>query len=179
MGAALLLLVVGVALLLLTNVQCNRCTNNLLDVAQEQGKGEVLNEVRHLVSSGLSNIPRHWNQHPIRKFSRIRSQLCVVDSVLCRKYTPGPLEKEKIVPVVPLSLQPTPIKANHDIISSGHQGVEKTLQRLNCTAFWIGMAKDTELYTGVVWCAKGPSCQCRYRSNDEYSNWTPLANVGC
>ena len=41
----------------------------LEDVAQEQGKDEVLNVVRRLVSSGLSNQPRHWNQHPIRKFS--------------------------------------------------------------------------------------------------------------
>ena len=68
----------------------------LEDVAQEQGKDEVLNEVRHVVSSGLSNQPRHWNQHPIRIFSRIRSQLCVVDGVLCCKYTPGSLEKEKL-----------------------------------------------------------------------------------
>ena len=41
----------------------------LEDVAHKQGKDEVLNEVRRLVSSGLSNQPRHWNQHPIRKFS--------------------------------------------------------------------------------------------------------------
>ena len=133
---------------------------SLEDVAQEQGKDELLQEVRRLVSSGFSNQPRHWNQHSIRKFSRIRSQLCVVDGVLCRKYTPGPLEKEKTVPVVPLSLQPTALKANHDIISSGHQGVEKTLQRLKRTAYWIGMAKDTT--AGVVWCAKGPSCQCQH-----------------
>ena len=53
---------------------------------------------------------------------------------------------EKIVPIVPLSLQPTALRANHDIISSGHQGVEKTLQRLKHTAYWIGMAKDKELY---------------------------------
>eukprot|EP00731_Ephydatia_muelleri_P009180 Em0004g1518a len=121
----------------------------LEDVAQEQGNDEVLNEVRRLVSSGLSNQPRRWNQHPIQKFSRIRSQLYVADGVLCRKYTPGPLEKEKIVPVVPLSLQPTVLKANYDIISSGHQGVEKTLQSLKHTAYWIGMAKDMELYCKI------------------------------
>ena len=61
--------------------------NTLEDVAQEQGKDEVLNEVRCLVSSGLSNQPRHWNQHPIQKFSRIRSQCCVVDGALCNTWT--------------------------------------------------------------------------------------------
>ena len=141
----------------------------LEDVAQEQGNNEVLNEVRRLVSSGLSNQPRHWNQHPIRKFSRIRSQLCVVDGVLCRKYTPGPLEKEKIVPIVPLSLQPTALKANHDIISSGHQGVEKTLQRLKHTAYWIGMAKDTALYCR--------SCMVCQRSKLPMPTPVPMTNV--
>ena len=50
----------------------------LEDVAQEQGKDEVLNEVRRLVSSGLNNQPRHWNQHSIRKFSctNSKSALC-------------------------------------------------------------------------------------------------------
>ena len=43
----------------------------LEDVAQEHGKDEALNEVRRLVSSGLSNQPRHWNQPSIRNFSRI------------------------------------------------------------------------------------------------------------
>ena len=37
----------------------------LEDVAQEQGKDEVLNDVRRLVSSGLSNQTQHWNHHPI------------------------------------------------------------------------------------------------------------------
>eukprot|EP00731_Ephydatia_muelleri_P017330 Em0010g428a len=115
---------------------------SLEDVAQEQSKDEVLHKVRRLVSFGS---PRHWNQHPYRQFSRIQSQLCVVDGVLCHKYTPGLLEEEKTVPVVPLSLQPTVLKATPNIISSGHQGVEKTLQRLKHTAYWFGMAKDTEL----------------------------------
>ena len=138
----------------------------LEDVAQEQGKEVMSNEVRRLVSSGLSNQPRHWNQHPIQKFSRIRSQLCVVDGVLCRKYTPGPLE---IVLVVSLSLQPTALKANHDIISSGYQGVEKTLQRLKLTAYWIGMAKDTELYCR--------SCMVRQRSKRPMLTPVPMTNI--
>ena len=148
----------------------------LEDVAQGQGKDEMLNEVRRLVSSGLSNQPRHWNQRPIQKFSRIRSQLCVIDGVLCHKYTPGPLEKEKIIPVVPLSLQPTALKANHDIISSGHQGVEKILQRLKRTAYWIGMATILQELYGVP---KVQAANADTRSNDEYSNWTPLADIGC
>ena len=135
----------------------------LEDVAQEQGKDEVLNEVRRLVSSGLSNQPQHWNQHPIRKFSQI---LCVVDGVLCRKYTPGPLEK---VPVIPLSLWPTALKANHDIISSGHQVVEKTLQRLKRTAYWIGMAKDMELYCR--------SCMVCQRSKLPMPTPVPMTNI--
>ena len=71
------------------------------------------------------------------------------------------LEKVKIVPVVPLSWQPTALKANHDIISSGHQSIEKTLQRLKHTAYWhIGLeGPRTRSYTaGVVWQMLGCSC---------------------
>ena len=61
------------------------------------------------------------------------------------------MEREKIVPVVPLLLQPTALKANHDIISSGHQGVEKTLQTLkrNSILDWNGQGHGAilqELY---------------------------------
>ncbi|KAL5506361.1 hypothetical protein EMCRGX_G007983 [Ephydatia muelleri] len=102
-------------------------------------------------------------------YTKIRSQLCVDDGVLCRKYTPGPLEKEKTVPVVPLSLQPTALKATHDTISSGHQGVEKTLQRLKCTAYWFEMAKDTELYCR--------SCMVRQRSKLPMPTLIPMTNI--
>eukprot|EP00731_Ephydatia_muelleri_P015468 Em0008g1188a len=93
--------------------------------------------------------------------------------------TPGPLEEEQTVPVVPLSLQPTALKATHDIISSEHQGVEKTLQRLKRTAYWFGMAKGhramlQELY-GVP---KVQAANANTDSNDQYSNWTPLADAG-
>eukprot|EP00731_Ephydatia_muelleri_P035282 Em0111g7a len=61
------------------------------------------------------------------------------------------------------------LKANHDIISSGHQGVEKTLQRLKRTAYWIGMAKDTEL------CCR--SCMVCQRSKLPMLTPVPMTNI--
>eukprot|EP00731_Ephydatia_muelleri_P002325 Em0001g2325a len=65
--------------------------------------------------------------------------------------------------------EPTALKANHDIISSGHQGVEKTLQRLKRTAYWIGMANDTELY-----CRSCIVCQ---RSKLPMPTPVPMTNI--
>ena len=47
---------------------------------------------------------------------------------------------------MPTSLQEVAIHSCHDIISAGHQGIEKTLDRLKQMAYWVGMAKATELY---------------------------------
>ncbi|KAL5502479.1 hypothetical protein EMCRGX_G009263 [Ephydatia muelleri] len=66
-------------------------------------------------------------------------------------------------------LQPTALKANHDIISSGHQGVEKNLQRLKRTAYWIGIAKDTELYCR--------SCMVCQRSKLPMPTPVPMTNI--
>eukprot|EP00731_Ephydatia_muelleri_P038690 Em0863g2a len=63
----------------------------------------------------------------------------------------------------------TSLKVNHDIISSGHQGVEKTLQRLKRTAYWIGMAKDTELYCR--------SCMVCQRSKLPMPTPVPMTNI--
>ena len=66
----------------------------------------------------------------------------MVGGVHCRSFVPGPLEETIIVPVIPNSLQ----KMAHDVISAGHQGTEKALDRLKHVAYWVGMAKATELY---------------------------------
>ena len=78
----------------------------------------------------------------------------IVDGVLCRSYTPIPLAEEITVPVLPSSLRADTLKLNHDIPSAGHQGFEKTLDRLRQNAYWVSMAKDVERY-----CRECTTCQ--------------------
>ena len=50
------------------------------------------------------------------------------------------------VPVIPLSLQPKLLHQTHDEPSAGHQGFDKTLNRLQQQAYWVGMASDVNKY---------------------------------
>ena len=58
------------------------------------------------------------------------------------------------VPVLPESLKREALQRNHDAPSAGHQGVEKTLQRLKQEVFWADMAKDVNQY-----CSQCVVCQ--------------------
>ena len=52
------------------------------------------------------------------------------------------------------------LQRNHDAPSSGHQGMEKTLERLRLEAYWVNMARDVERYCrecGVCQQAKLPA----------------------
>ena len=53
----------------------------------------------------------------------------MVGGVLCRSFVPGPLEETISVPVIPNSLQEMALHNCHDVISAGHQGTEKALDR--------------------------------------------------
>ena len=95
-----------------------------------------------------------WRQHPLRRYRQLWSQLQLIDGIVCRRYAPSPASDVISVPVLPESLQREALQRNHDAPSAGHQGIEKTLQRLKQEAFWANMAKDVNQY-----CSKCVVCQ--------------------
>ena len=102
-------------------------------------------------------IPAHsgnWRQHPLRRYRQIWSQLRLIDGIVCRRYAPSPASDVISVPVLPESLQKEALQRNHDAPSAGHQGMEKTLQRLKQEAFWVHMAREVNEY-----CNKCVVCQ--------------------
>ena len=44
---------------------------------------------------------QEWNQHPLQQYQQLWTQLRIIDGVLCRKYTPGPMNGAVIVPILP------------------------------------------------------------------------------
>ena len=55
------------------------------------------------------------------------------DGVVCQKYLPGLTRHIGIVPIIPLSLCQTILARNHDTPSAGHQGVERTVEKVRTT----------------------------------------------
>ena len=61
--------------------------------------------------------------------------------------------------IVPRKLRPDVLKEYHDVVTSGHFGTKKTLQRLRQRFYWVGMRHDVNEWcrTCEVCCAKkGP-----------------------
>ena len=99
-------------------------------ILEEQQRDAVLQQViQHLKSQNSTSKP-NWKQFPLKRYSQLLKQLHLVDGVLCRRFVPGPLEEIITVPVMPTSLQEVALHSCHDIMSAGHQGTEKTLDRL-------------------------------------------------
>ena len=57
---------------------------------------------------------------------------------------PGPTSGTITVPILPHSLQHEALLHNHDAPDSGHQGADKTLERLYMEAYWVSMASDVD-----------------------------------
>ena len=87
-------------------------------------------------------------------YQQLWHQLKLVEGIVCREYTPGPTEDQKVVPIYPATLRQEVLRRNHDAPSAGHLGPEKTLQRLRQEAYWVNMARDVTHY-----CEQCVTCQ--------------------
>ena len=85
--------------------------------------------------------------------SRLHTSPCAV-TLACRHYTPSPIAEAITVPILPTALRQAALQHNHDAPTAGHQGFERTLDRLRQEAYWVSMAKDVEKY-----CRECTKCQ--------------------
>ncbi|KAL5477929.1 hypothetical protein EMCRGX_G024787 [Ephydatia muelleri] len=111
----------------------------LLTDASAVGIGAVLEQEGHPIAYASRSLTPSERQYSVIE----RECLAAVFAV--KQFVPGPLEEVITVPVM-TSLQLEILRSCHDIISAGHQGTGKTLDRLKRVAYWVGMAKATELY---------------------------------
>ena len=87
---------------------------------------------------------RKWKHPPLHRYRQLWSQLKLVNGIVYRRYSPGPLLDPVDVPIVPTSLQGQFLFDNHSSAAAGHQGPVKTLQRLRQEGYWVNMAKDVD-----------------------------------
>ena len=120
---------------------------------QAQLEDPILQQVQQALSHGKPDISS-WHHSSLRRYLQLWHQLSNVDGVVCRMYRPGPASDVVKVPLIPTSLQQNALQQSHDLPSAGHQGTAKTLARLQQEAYWVGMAKDVQLY-----CQQCTTCQ--------------------
>ena len=77
------------------------------------------------------------------------------------------------------NLKQEAIRLNHDLLSSGHQGIERTKARIKEKFFWHGMGKDiTEYVVSCDVCNKNKKSSIKGRlPMHEYQAGTPMERV--
>ena len=115
------------------------------ELATAQQLDPVLSKViTHLQSSGVRPPSKDWRLYPLRRYYQLWSQLCIQNSVLCRRLKSPTMVAEKYLIVVPQSLKKTFLAIAHN--ESGHQGISHTLSSLSEIAYWVGMSRDVAHY---------------------------------
>ena len=123
-------------------------------ISQAQREDPVLSTVILRLETG-NNKPttsHQWNKFPLRRYKQIWAQLILHETVLCRKVKSPTMQEEKLLIVVPRSLQHQFLAIAHD--KAGHQGTDRTFAQLSEIAYWVGISKDVTHY-----CSYCTKCQ--------------------
>ena len=115
------------------------------ELATAQQSDPVLSKViTHLQSSGTRPHSKDWRWYPLCRYYQLWPQLCIHNSVLCRRSKSPTMVDEKYLIVVLQSLKKTFLAIAHN--QSGHQGISHTLSSLLEIAYWVGMSSDVTRY---------------------------------
>ena len=120
----------------------------------KQQQDPVTKRVYTALKANVAPRAPDWQRPPLRRYKQLWSQLTLEDDIVCRKYSPHLGSDVISVPVLPASLHQSALHWNHDIPTAGHQGFDKTLQRLRSEAYWVNMARDVDAY-----CRQCTMCQ--------------------
>ena len=119
-------------------------------MAAAQKSDPVLDIVlQQLTSKKTPSSTGNWRKFPLKRFRQIWSKH---QSVLYRKVNSPTMQEEKLLFIVPTSLQQQFLKRAHD--ESGHQGADRTMVRLSEAAYWVGIGRDVSRY-----CNRCLTCQ--------------------
>ena len=131
------------------SVQCtcniSRSKRNMLHYTDNPRTNHTQSKIEKCCTAASNPTPYVMEQYIQAKLEAVQ----LVDGVLYRRFVSGPLEEIIAFPVIPTSLREVALHSCHGIISAGHQGTEMTLDRLKRMAYWVRMAKVTELYCNV------------------------------
>ena len=122
-------------------------TEYTIDLQQAQLEDPVLQQVQQALSE-YHETPNTatWHCSPLKRYRQLWHQLSIIDGIVCHTYQPEPASDVVKVPLMPTRLYQEALQQSHDIPSAAHQGSTKTLTRLQQQAYWVGMAKDVQLY---------------------------------
>ena len=131
---------------------CIRYSQNLQAAQQNDPVTSAISD--HLSRSSEKPTDTKWRKQPLYRYVQLWPQLLLVDDIVCRRYSPAPDSEMITVPVLPQALQQDALYQAHNTPGSGHQGQDRTLQKLRLIAYWVGMSSDVAKH-----CLKCITCQ--------------------
>ena len=119
--------------------------------------------------------------HPaLRRYKQIWPQLKIIEGFVSREYHPSPSSGLVTGPILQTSLHHQALLRNHNIHSAGHQGMEKTLERLRLKAYWANIGwRCWATLPGMFQVSAVKISYPNSRSNDKHSSWLPMADDCC
>ena len=139
------------------------------EIRQAQKQEDTIQQLYSALQSKQHPPLRNWKRPPMRRYAQLWSQLVTVDGIVCRKYQPGPTSDTVVVPLLPETLHQKALSMCHDSPAAGHQGTQKTLERIRREAYWVNMAQDVDRY-----CRECITCQ---KSKLPMPVRSPLTNI--
>ena len=114
---------------------------NKTELSQVQATDPILKPVIDHLSTSDTPLPTSgiWRTFPYKRLKQLWSQLCIHDSLLCRKHQTTITDPKYLI-VVPQSFHKQFLTIARD--ASGHQGSDRTLSILSDSAYWVGMMRD-------------------------------------
>lgn len=109
---------------------------------------------------------RQWWQYPLRRYASLRSQLRIIDGVLCRQCTPNPMSSVVTVPILPRSLQEQALIRESGSWTSGSR---ENITSVTPRGLLVSIAKDVNQH-----CQECVQCQ---QSKLTMPQRAPLTNI--
>ena len=143
---------------------------------EEVRKQQLNDKIIGRVIFEMEAIPRKeqfigglWHSQDFKRFKQIQSQLLLHNGVLLRNYKVEPFSNLHCVIIVPDTMKEEFLEQAHD--EAGHQGVERTLDRLKRMAYWVGMTTTVNEYVN--------SCDKCQKVKLSLPTQAPLLNTPC
>ena len=146
------------------------CMPSMESIRSQQLNDTVLGKVLYeleMIPTSQQFTRIEWNHPWLKRYKQISTQLQLVNGVLVRNYKIQPFSNLQSIIVAPESMKRDLLCQAHD--DAGHQGVDRTISRLKCMAFWVRMPSDVHDYV--------TSCEVCQRAKLALPTKVPLVNT--
>ena len=111
--------------------------NNTLQQAQQEDS--IMQQIYKALSASTGKLTDQcWRRSPLLHYYQLWHQLSIMDGVVCHTYKPDPGMDQVTVLLLPFSQRQDTFRLCHDVPSTGHRGVDKTLKQVQQEAYWVG-----------------------------------------